>query len=130
MGLDYGYTCSQIDSDIKDFKGTIKGFFEDMLFDVCPLYLETEEGKKMVEAYTNSAYEDCQGIFENVRSCNEDMRQAADKQIDDAEEKVADLESEIDDKQTQIESLEYDLNVSEDRCAELEHTVSILEREK
>lgn len=116
MGLDYGHTCGEIDSHIDDFKTVLDGFLDDFIDEICPL-IEGKQRLALIKTYIDSIYTESEVIFEGVRKCNEDMRQEADRQIEEAEEKVAEVEEE---KQARIDELEYDLKILEDRCAELE----------
>ena len=116
MGLDYGYTCGTIDSNIKDFKQVLEDEIDNLLGDASPL-IEGEQKSSIIKDYVTGIYEQCQNIFEDVRKCNEDMRQQADRQIDDLENQKEDLESrvdeletEVDEKDTEISELEYELS--------------------
>lgn len=128
MGLDFGYTCGTIDSNIEDFQEILKSEISSILDDACPL-LEGEQKTAFIKDYADGIYEQCQNIFEDVRKCNEDMRQQAELQISDLESEKEDLEDENGQKDTRIEELEYDLGVSEDRCAELEAENQTLQEE-
>lgn len=128
MGLDYHYTCSSIDGNITDFKSVIGDNLHDFLSDASPL-VEGTQKTEIVNTWVSTIYGECENIFENVRKCNEDMRQQADRQIDELENRVDDLEDDLRTSQSRIEELERDLEKSEDRCADLEHSLSILENE-
>lgn len=128
MGLDYGHTCGEIDSDIEDFKTIIEDSYFDLLDEVCPL-IEGKQKIDLIKRYVANTYGESQGIFENVRKCNEDMRQEADRQIDDADEKVEEIGEEVNEKQERVEELESELALVEDRCADLEAENRTLQEE-
>ena len=130
MGLDYGHTCPDIDKNIGSFKETIEGFLSDFLDDVCPLLNGTEEGNNLIDGYVNSIYDECSNIFEDTRSCNEDMRKEANKQIEELESQRDYMQEDLDDNRVHIENIEYDLSTSEERVRDLENELSQLEEEE
>lgn len=111
MSFDYGYTCSYIDNDISSFK--------EASFETCKWFLESiysEEGIDISEEdllekskeLSDELYSDAEDIFENTRSHNEDMREAAD---------------------SQISGLKGDIEYWEGKCHLLEEEVAYLEKE-
>lgn len=94
MGLEYRYTCSEIDEHIKDAKGVIDGHIDKILSEACPL-LEDASRRKSVEEYEKELYEELSPVFEGARSANEQIRNAADKQIEALQEEVKDLDEEL-----------------------------------
>lgn len=115
MGLDYGYTCGEIDSYIADAKGVMRNHFYDVLEEACPLLHNIAKTEKSKE-YAEALFEDMSDIFESVRKCNEDMRKEADSQIDDLEELVSNLEANVAD----IDSLKGEVDELEGQLAERE----------
>ena len=116
MGLDYGYTCPDIDRGIDRFKSDIENYLSDMLDECCPM-LEGEQKEAFVKGYVDLMYDDFERNFEDVRKVNEDMRKEADKQIESAESELDDMKGELEDKETEISHLE-------DRISELENELS------
>lgn len=105
MGLDYKYTCPDIDRNIKTFKNDISNHLESMLDECCPL-LNGKVKEDFIKEYINYIYDDFEQNFEDVRKINEDMRKEADKQIEYAKERVSDIESEITELNNKINELE------------------------
>lgn len=108
MGFDYGNTCSDIDSDINDFKGVIQSYLEDILDEVCPMF-EGEKKDVYIKDSVSNIHSDCEGIFEHVRACNSDMRTEADRQIDRAGDRISDVESELSEANERISELEDEI---------------------
>lgn len=119
MGLDYGYTCGTIDGNIDTFQSVVRGYLEDLLYEASPL-LKGPDLKAILDTYSNNLFNDCQEIFEDVRKCNQDMRDEADRQIDNLEADKEELEEKIGDLEQQINDNDYDLSVLEERVRDLE----------
>jgi len=106
--VDYGWTCGSIDDnikDIKDIKDIIESHLSEMLDNYCPL-LEGEQKTEFITDNVNYIYSECEGIFEDLRDCNSDMRKEADNQIDDLEEERDQLKYQIDDLENKVDELE------------------------
>lgn len=100
MSLDFEYTCPKIDAAIEmanhHFDEVVKS-----LIDRLPI----EEQQDIL----NDTYQEFDYIkdqFEELRTLNEDMRSAAEKQIDDLNDELSEARDEIDDLKKQIEELE------------------------
>lgn len=115
MGLDYGYTCSDIDQGISQCKSDIESQLSDMLDECCPL-LEGEQKNNFINNYLDAIYADIEQNFEDVRKSNEDMRKAADEQIDS-------IENDLDSQKAEIEDLNNKITELEDQITELESEV-------
>ena len=113
MSFDYSWTCSYIDQDISSFK--------EVSFETCKSHLRgiIDEGNidmseeifnERVKYLAEELYSDAEGIFENTRSHNEDMRKAADQQVDTLKGELENLEEERDDLQKRVDSLEEELD--------------------
>lgn len=105
MGLDYEWTCPNIDREIDQFKNTIEGYLEDMIDECCPM-LESKQKDNFIKRYVNNIYYEVKYNFEDVRKTNVDMREKADKQIDQLESEIEDMENELEDRDNQITDLE------------------------
>lgn len=106
MGFKYAHTCPDIDKGIEDFKSNIEWEIDEMLDKSSPL-LQEEPKKEFMKSYIDSIYNNFQNSFESVRKTNEDMRQAAELQIEVLEEQLADLEREA---SSELESLRERIN--------------------
>jgi len=125
MGLDYRHTCPEIDNDISTFITYINEHLEGMLEECCPL-LSGEDKRDFIEGYSAAIYEDFQNSFESVRTCNENMRQEADNQIDSLEEAKGELEEELRVSNNIIQQLEEDNDDLEDEMEDLRMEMSKL----
>ncbi len=95
VNFDYGNTCPEIDAAIREAKRQIEGFMDDLLSDACGL-LEMKRRKELAQTYCEDLYGLIEDAFEQARSSNEKMRDAADEQISDLKDDVKSLEARID----------------------------------
>ena len=93
-GFDYQYTCPAIDRQINSAKQILHGFVRDLLEKACPL-LSKQTLDELAEENAEALYKDLEDCFETVRRENEKMRDSANDQVTDLQERVRDLESEI-----------------------------------
>jgi uncharacterized protein (UPF0335 family) len=93
--MSYPFTCPTIDKNIDEFKGILESYIESTLQDVCPLFEQTKEGKEYIQQFVKDIYVDCEHIFENLRSCNADLRKYYEDRIDNLEREKNDLEAEV-----------------------------------
>ena len=94
MGLDYSHTCPDINRAINEAKDTISSHIEDIVNQCSPL-LEGDPLQDYVKSWTESLYGEIKDCFEVTRKTNEDMREEADRQIDDLVDEVDSLKDEI-----------------------------------
>ncbi len=94
MGLDYNYTCPIIDGNLNlieiEIRRHIKGFAYALQPDV-----EIEKIKEHIDGWTNSLCGEIESQIKEVRRINSEMRNVANKQIDNLEVTIADREEEI-----------------------------------
>ena len=113
MSFDYSWTCSYIDQDISSFKEgsfeTCKQFLQDVI-DEGNVDISEDVFNDKVKALVDELYSDAEDIFENTRSHNEDMRSAADTQVDVLKSEVEELEEERDNLQKRVDELETGLS--------------------
>jgi len=95
MGLDFSFTCPDIDSGIDDFESSIKSeiaaMFDTMFPDDKPDDMDAH-----IEDVSTAIYDNLEHYFESVRTTNEDMRKEANVQIDNLEGSIMDLELRLD----------------------------------
>lgn len=108
MGLDYGWTCGNIDAGISESKEAITDTVKDLLEKYSEL--DGEQIEDIAESESGYLYRELESVFEGVRSTNEDMRKEADRQIDQLEGEVEDLKQQLDCLTSEIESLNDELN--------------------
>jgi chromosome segregation ATPase len=114
MGLDYGYTCPDINQSIDGLKSDIIAILRDMASEICPL-LSSETLTTISKEHMPYIYDIIEGCVEDVRRTNSDLRSSAEKQIDKLEDEVEYLKNEI--------------KGLEDKVADLEDSVDDLEEE-
>lgn len=119
MGLDFNYTCGDIDNNISDFKSEIEDTLDQVLDAACPL-LEGQPRIDFIKEWVDHTYKNCEPIFEDLRKTNEDMRQQAELQLSELETEKDEAEEIVGERDDRINDLEYDLGVLEDRCRDLE----------
>jgi len=112
--FDYWYTCPILDKEITSIQETLEANINGLISDISP-YIPEDALAKLAEQYAGDFYMDIESYIESVRSANSDIRNAAEKQIEE--------------HQTEINNLEYDLNTKTYECNELEKTVAQLEDE-
>jgi hypothetical protein len=105
MGLDFNYTCSIIDKNILGAKDILINNIIDILGDACN-FLPKETKKELAITYSHDIYKQLEDIFEETRTCNEDMRKQADWQIDNLEDTINDLQEEIKELERKLENYE------------------------
>lgn len=105
MSFDYGFTCPEIDKNIRSFK-------DDLGYHLQSIFNDHTEGKTdteidhLAQDYARHIYSDAENIFENVRETNEGMRQEAERQIEDLNGEIENLKNEIENLENKIENLE------------------------
>jgi len=80
MGLDYKYTCPDIDNSINKFKDDISNYLSDMIDDCSPM-LKGKQKDIFIKSYTRYIYKSLETNFEFVRLLNKDLREEANIQI-------------------------------------------------
>lgn len=113
-GFNYWYTCSIIDKEILSIQENLEANINGLIAEICP-YIPEEALIKLAEDYVTSFYSDIESHIEAVRSANSDIRNAAERQIEE--------------QQTDIENLQYDLDNKEREVSDLESEVARLEDE-
>jgi chromosome segregation ATPase len=128
MSLNFDYTCPIINENISEFQSETKYFLKEL---VKGYYLYTDEKKEeSIEWYTKKIYKVFEIKFEGVRGANEDMRAAADNQLDELGEKLDELETENTKLDEKVNELETEKKELETEKTELETEKTELETEK
>ncbi len=105
MGLDFHWTCQNIDKNIQTFKDNVEVSLEDFMDEITPLFTNTEAGKSLIQKFTKQIYEENESIFEDMRDENFEMRSQADKQIEELEEHIEELDKEIEELNEKLEDI-------------------------
>jgi chromosome segregation ATPase len=107
--LDYDYTCPDIDKNINELKDIFKESIKEILIRFRDEKFDNEEVNQISEDCALDLYSDFEDYFENVRKTNEDLRNAANDQIDTLKASIETLEYEIEEKEKEIETLNYNI---------------------
>ena len=99
--FDYPHTCPKIDKAISSAKHTIQSYLKDYINDLCP-YIPDEKVIELSNDWGEQIYNDISDCFEATRETNEDMRKAADYQIDTLVGEISDLNEQIKEYERQI----------------------------
>jgi hypothetical protein len=89
MSLEFKQTCPEIDKYLSYVKRDIRVSVEELVAEFRP----SIDGfcVRMISEFTEEIYEDVKVYFDKVRSQNEEMRKAADEQIEKLEKDLEDL---------------------------------------
>ena len=77
----YSWTCPEIDKNIQIFRETISDHLDDLINELSPLFYNTPAKVEYRKDWENLIYNSTENIFENVRKCNSDMRDEADRVV-------------------------------------------------
>ena len=107
MALDFNNTCPQIDDCIEDFKHYSEQFIISLIEHFIPTDMQDSNHwrfKSFVEDRLKEHNSDILPLFEKLRDINSEMRDVADKQIDDLEVKIIEQEEYISELEKQLEN--------------------------
>ena len=102
VAFDYPNTCPKIDKEIDKAKGVIQLGIENLLEQACP-FMSWPDVQRHATDFAEDMYMGLESCFETVRSVNQDMRCAADDQIEDLIDEVRNLEHELREARSQID---------------------------
>lgn len=124
MGLDFPYTCPDINDEIRGLKDTLRDEIDEILSEAVPNWVGSSKDE-FITGNIDRIYAQIISVVETVRSTNEDMRSAADDQIDqldlEIEEKedfITELEEEIFNLKSHIDDLEDQLKTKHEETIE------------
>lgn len=121
--FNYPNTCPTIDKNISIFRNTLRNEITDIIRELCPKLAEefedTSNYQNLLHEYTERIYNQAEPIFENVRTCNSDMRE-------EIEAVIVDFVDEISDSQRDLKDVEYELEKAKERVSYLEQEVENL----
>ena len=107
MSLDFNNTCPQIDDCIEDFKHYSEQFIISLIEHFIPTDMQDSNHwrfKNFVEDRLKEHNSDILPLFEKLRELNSEMRDVADKQIGDLEDKISEQEEYISELEKQLEN--------------------------
>jgi len=96
MSFDFNHTCPIIDRNIRYIESDVEDFFEN----------ELGFNESKTKEYTEEIMERILPYIEEVRQTNEDMRTAAENQIDELLEEIEELNERINELEDEITELE------------------------
>lgn len=106
-GLDYPYTCPDLDALINQAKAEIESYVLDTFMENNPVLNVfcnlPKELQDKLDTESQYLYDILDPLFEGSRSINEDIRAAADIQINELQSHLEDLQEEIRDLEERLE---------------------------
>lgn len=105
MALSFKNTCPEIDDVIEDFKYHSERFIISLMEHFIPTDLQDSNHwrfKSFVEDKLKEHSNDILPLFEKLRDLNSEMREVADKQIGDLEDKISEQEEYISELEKQL----------------------------
>ena len=100
--FDYPDTCPKIDSAIREAKEHMESVIEDVLYDACGL-LPDKTRRELAADYAKELYRRIEDAFEEVRTTNTDIRDAAEQQISDLKDELESLGHELKEARSMLE---------------------------
>lgn len=104
MSLDFEWTCPDIDQGIESNYQYLKESFEEFK----EAFLDGQDPDP--KQWADWVQDNCNDIFEEVRSTNSSMRDAAERQINELLDKIDDLQNECRDWEIECRKLEIENN--------------------
>lgn len=105
--FDYPYTCPDINKNIEYIQCTIENFLQYLIDD----YKDNGVNEDLsVKQLSKDLYSDIEQYIEEIRSSNQSIRDAAEKQIQDIENEKFDLELDLKDKNKEIDDLNDEIH--------------------
>lgn len=110
MSLDFRNTCPEIDDIILDYKYHTEDFLKNLISQFIPTELLDESHWKY-KTFIQDSLSDLNfqilPLFENLRKLNSEMRDSAEKQLDELQETIGELECRRQELEEEIEMLKY-----------------------
>lgn len=132
--FNYPNTCPTIDKNISEFEHVLHNEVEVIIRELCPVISEefsyTSVYKRLVENYVDNLYSQAQPIFENVRTCNSDMREEINHVIDSFVDEIEELQDEIKNLNYTLEKSQEEVSRLEDELQSMSERIKELENEK
>lgn len=132
--FNYGWTCPDIDKQIDIFKSDLSNRLDELIGELSPKFAETSTFIQYREDWLKTIYGDAENCFEEVRTCNSDIRDAAEKQIQDLIDELEEekrlrqhYETEAEDLQRKLDRSESDLEIVRDELSDAEDEVESLQ---
>tara|TARA_R110000787_G_scaffold90842_1_gene191612 strand:+ start:3224 stop:3559 length:336 start_codon:yes stop_codon:yes gene_type:complete len=99
-GLDYSFTCPDLDALINQAKAEISSYVEDTFRENNPEIMNLfcnlpKEIQEKLDTESQYLYDLLDPLFEGSRGINEGIREASDQQINELQEHLEDLQEEL-----------------------------------
>ena len=121
MSFNYYYTCPLIDEGIERSKDHIEEELKEM-------HQRVLDGESIdIEDYVKSIYVELEAHFEAVRTSNENIRSAAEDQINDLETEVHDHQVAVNDAEAETQSLSEKIDDLDTEIFELKKQIKEME---
>ena len=114
--LDHGYTCSDIDGAITEIKAEMASTLDDVISDYAP-QTRDEDREDAANGFADDLYGEIESHIEAVRKTNEDLRSAAERQLEEMQDRIDELESEVNDLECDKDRLEDEIHELESESA-------------
>lgn len=119
--FDYPYTCPDINKNIEYIQGSIENFLQYLIDD----YRDNGFNEDIsVKQLSKDLYSDIEQYIEEIRSSNQSIRDAAEKQIQDVENEKADVEEELKDRYKEIDDLNDQIKSMDELYNELRNSIN------
>lgn len=128
--FDHPYTCNSIDEALNDLKGFLQDELDSFADSVVDAYEDPDESyTRDLDFYLTRIYEYCEEACERVRTENQDMRDAAEKQLDSMADEIEDITDEKNHIEFDRDNLQTTVDDLEDEVLELKEQIIELENE-
>lgn len=115
MSFNYKYTCPDINKAIDNFKQVISDSLDDIIVELNPLFYGTEAKIAFRKDWEQGIYSQVESCFENTRDSNSNIRDEADKQIQESHEEVEEYKRMHDKAESEIEHLQEEIRELKER---------------
>lgn len=120
----YGYTCPDINKEIKSFDASLSDRLDEIFEELCPLFSGTNEAMKWRENWRTIIYNDAEPCFESVRDCNSNIRDEAEKQIDAVAKERDEYRKLYEESQDRVNELETEVDRLGEEVSDLQQTIN------
>lgn len=102
--FDFPYTCPRIDKAIDSCKDTLEICLSGYIKDLFP-YVPSAEVVLISIDWSKQIYDAISDCFESVRQTNEEMRDEANRQIEDLEDEISNLKYEVKSLESRLDAV-------------------------
>ena len=134
MELDFPYTCPEIDDEMDGFREESADIIREIIKRVAPK-LDEDDRNEVINDFSERLYKVYEPRFEEVRSTNHQMRDAADSQLthlsndlDGARYERDEAQSELERMRYRVQELDEQLSCSQNETRRLDNELSNIRR--